>query len=572
MSTTETRKLRFRDCLSRGEIAIIVLLALVAAIITAALILSVRDILQLLETVAIEQTLAPLTTPLLLFAGIAFVHAMINALEFSIAEAISFRATHRLRMEIYQHMSGMAPHQIQHRSRGSLILRLTGDLTMLRTWLSRGFARGLVALFAAFGSLAVIAYFNVAMAAVVVVTFVAGALVSAILGRFMQRWTRAVRRRRSQLTSNVDEQVNALAVVQVFGRSKGETFRVRRQSEGLTDALINEARFRGSLRGISNFAGWLAVVFALWVGAILMLDGGIDLASMFVVLLAVRLIQGNVRTLGNCHEYWRRAAISRAKLEDFLNSSSRQLANPDEQVLRHRRAPVSFEDVSIEGALDQFTARVDAGRHIAITGHSGSGKSTVLNLVARLAEPQTGAVFIGDQELAECQLASVFKRVGMVSPHLPLMRGTLKRNLIYRKPDATDEEIQALIETSHLGELIASLDGGLDFWLTEGGANLPVGAAQHIRFARALLGGPPVLLLDNAMTNLDEPKRIVLRSVIARYAGTILSVTSDPDDIAIADCVWTLENGRLANVQSAEEYLLACNPGMPAFLRLASVA
>lgn len=572
MTDLPQRKLRFRDCLTGGEIFIIVALALATAVVTAALIFSVREILQLLETSAVARDFAPLTGMLTWLAVAAVLYSILRGLEFSVSESISFRAVHRLRLEIYSHMAGMAPSQIQHRSRGSLILRLTGDLTMLRTWLSRGFSRGLVALFSAMAALLVVAYFSALLAGVVFATFTVFAVVALLFGRRLQHWTRLVRRRRSMMTGNIDEQVHSLAVVQVFGRSAGETSRLENQSQSMTDALVVEARYRGLLRGISDLAGWTAIFLSLVLGANLLLAGQIDLSSLFVTLLAIRLMHAYVRTIGNGHEYWRRAAISRAKLEDFLNSSSRPLTEPAAEPLRHRRAPISFDRVSVEGVLNEFSARVDAGRNVAIVGPSGSGKSTLLNLVARLSEPESGTVAIGDQNLADCQLSTIYKRVSMVSPQLPLMRGTLRRNLTYRNPGASEEDLQALITTCHLQDLIDALPDGLDFWLTEGGANLPLGAAQRIRFARALLGSPPILLLDRAMCGLDDANRIVFRSVIARYAGTILSITEEDQDIAMADIVWQVGGGKLVAETPADEYMRGRRPGIPAFLRLASVS
>ncbi|MBX7495113.1 ABC transporter ATP-binding protein/permease [Qipengyuania sp. 6B39] len=572
MSEEPRRKLRFSDCLTRKEIAIVVLMALATATATGVLILAVRRILQILETTAVEGVTDLLLFPLAVLAGATVVFAILRGAEFAVSETISFNATHRLRMDLYNHMTGMAPDQIRHRSRGSLILRLTGDLTMLRTWLARGFSRGLVAVFSLLACLGVVAYFSLLLVGVITATFLGFAIVSTLVGRRLQEWTKAVRRRRSRLTSNIDEQVHALAVVQVFGRTAGETQRLSRQSEHMTEALSREARLRGMLRGVSDFAGWTAVVISLWVGTRLLLNGDIDLASLFVTLLAIRLMHGYVRQLANSHEYWRRAQISRSKLEDFLNSSSRTPSHVEQEPLRHRRAPICFDNVVLAGGSTPFSARVDAGRHVALVGPSGGGKSTVLGLVARLADPESGTVAIGDQDLATCQLDTIYRRVGMVSPQLPLMRGTLRRNLTYRNPSATDEDVQALLDSCHLNDLVNELPGGLDFWLTEGGANLPGGASQRIRFARALLGSPPILLLDQAMDGLDDDTRTVFRSVIARYAGTILSVSENADDLAIADTVWRVERGTVVEEIAASQYLRDRQPAMPAFLRLASVA
>lgn len=135
------------------------------------------------------------------------------------------------------------------------------------------------------------------------------------------------------------------------------------------------------------------------------------------------------------------------------------------------------------------------------------------------------------------------------------MRGTLRRNLTYRKPTTSDEELSAHLVRCGLGGLAASLPGGFDFWITEGGANLPAGVRQQISIARALLGNPPILMLDRASAQLDQDGRVAFRDMLARYSGTILTITDDADEIALADQVWNMRNGTLESAENSSLYL-----------------
>jgi ATP-binding cassette subfamily B protein len=533
----------------------VIAIALASAVSVIFLFLSMKTVLKTLEHGNTSLTISENLTALAILLAAAIAYSALKGLEFAVPEAIGFQAVNRLRLSLHKHMSGMSARQIQHRSRGSLILRLTGDLTMLRTWLSRGLGRGTIAGISMLACILIVATISPKLAGVITICLFSGIIASLAIGRRLQKVTARVRRKRSLLTSNIDEQVHGLATIQTSGRFNGELSRLARQSESLTASLVKEARLRGLLRSAASASGWIAMCAIIAVGGFDIANGALDLSSIMVAIVATRLLQGYVSTLGLVYEYWCRAEVSRRKLEDFLNSSSRLLADPALEHLRHSRAPIRFESLRVDGALQDITALVPAGWHVAIVGPSGSGKTTLLHSIARMVKPQDGSVFIGDQDLESCQIASVFRKIGLVSPDLPLLRGTIRRNLCYRKPSAGDAEISALLTRCGLKPLVDSFSDGLDHWITEDGRNISVGERQRLALARAMMGSPPILLLDEPIALLDRKNRQIFRRIIAQYAGTILHVTEDPDDIAIADLVWTMENGRLVSVEAPQTYL-----------------
>ncbi|MGO4409281.1 MULTISPECIES: ABC transporter ATP-binding protein [unclassified Brevundimonas] len=495
------------------------------------------------------------TFPLIGGLGLAVAcSALLRALQFAVTEKVGLELVRRLRLVLYDHMSGMAPRQIQHRSRGSLILRLTGDLTMLRTWISRGIGRGVIAAIIVAGGTLFLGVINIRIALVVLAIFVIGLAASAHEGKRLARLTRAVRRRRSLVTSNLDEQISALAVVQLFGRSRGERSRLSRQNDAMTRFLVQEANIRGGLRGISAGAGWAAVLTVLALGAFDVSAGRMSIGALAAAITVVRYMNSPVRNLGFAHDYWRRAQISQRKIQDFLKSASRQLEDPSQQKLRVRRGMIEFEAVSVAGALAEVTATAQAGEQVAILGAAGAGKSTLLGLVARMVDPLSGQVRIDGQCLADCTLVSTFRYLGVMSPDLPLMRGSIRRNLTYRNPAATEAEINHVVMICNLDEVFADLPGGIDGWVTEGGLNLSVGQRQLLALGRAMLGHPPILLLDEPLANLDPRSQDIAQDALRRYLGTILLVTHDPATAEMADQIWLLDKGRLVSAVAGDEY------------------
>jgi ABC-type multidrug transport system fused ATPase/permease subunit len=228
---------------------------------------------------------------------------------------------------------------------------------------------------------------------------------------------------------------------------------------------------------------------------------------------------------------------------------------------------LAFEGVGVDGALKNVTAMVKPGSKVAVVGPNGSGKSTLLALVARLATPDQGAVLIDAQDLAGTSVSSSRRVVGMAGPDLPLLRGSIRKNLLYRWPDAPQEEIDRVCALCELDELLQELPEGMECRLTEGGMNLSLGQRQRLALARALVGEPRVLLLDEADANLDPKAAGVLNRVLCEFKGTVLMVTHRPDRLAAADLIWHLEDGRLVETGCPRDLLQGAGPTSQLFGR-----
>ena len=218
------------------------------------------------------------------------------------AEKVGFDLVRRLRMQMYAHLQGMTPAQVQGRSRGGLLLRFIGDLSMLRTWVSRGLLAGLVALIVLVPTLAALTVLNHRIGLTLVAVLACGAAVSLLSGRPVRRATRSMRRRRSLLISNLDEQLHSLSVVQVFGRSSGEYTRLSRQNESMNRSLYRVAELRGRLRGITAAAALLSIVAVLFVGLVEVRNGTASVGLVVAALVMTRLLVTPVRTLGLAHD------------------------------------------------------------------------------------------------------------------------------------------------------------------------------------------------------------------------------------------------------------------------------
>jgi ABC-type multidrug transport system fused ATPase/permease subunit len=266
-----------------------------------------------------------------------------------------------------------------------------------------------------------------------------------------------------------------------------------------------------------------------------------------------------VRVLGLSHDYWQSAKVSREKIVMFLRRTDRDAATGRKLLVGGGR--IEFRDVHVGEALRGVNGIVPARQMVAVMGPNGAGKSTLLATVARLVDPDAGTVLIDDQDLPTCTLRSSAARISIVSPALPLMRGSLRRNLLYRWRDAPESELRRVIALCGIEEIVERLPDGLDGGIKEGGANLSRGEAARIALARALVGNPKVLLLDEPTNALDKRSRARFHEALARYGGTVLLATHDPAEAVLADTVWRMDRGEVVEVIPGA--LVAARAGQP---------
>jgi len=512
------------------------------------------------------RTMAPLVGGV---AVVALAGAAVRSAEFATSEWLGYRYVAQLRMAMYAQLQRMPRRSLLQHSTGGVLLRFLGDLTTIRTWVSRGLGRAIAAVCTLAAGLTVIGHFDPHMVVAASVVLIVGSAMSLAEGRQVRRATRSARRQRSNLATNLADQLGGLTVVQAMGHARGEYERFGRQNARLTRHLLRNAMVRALLRAIAGATATLAVAAVLFAGAIDVALGRTSVGAVVAAMIVVRQLIRPVRTLGLAHEYWQAARISREKIAAFLRRPYREAFGPELAKLQIAGGRIEFRDVHLGGALHGVRAVAQPRRIVAIVGPNGAGKSSLLSVVARIADPDAGEVRVDGQLLTACTLRSCAARISMVGPQLPLMRGTLRRNLAYRWPTAPEAELARVIRVCGLDELIARLPGGLDAAIKEDGANLSTGEAARIALARALVGAPKVLLLDEPTASLDAATRAMVHEVLRRYGGTVLMATHDLDEAALADEVWRMEAGRVVEVIPGAVYRdrVSGRPAVPAWAR-----
>jgi ABC-type multidrug transport system fused ATPase/permease subunit len=471
--------------------------------------------------------------------------AVLRVFERSDAEALGQHYAYRVRRRIFDRLASLTLPSLQLRTRGALMLRFVGDIRALRQWVSLGQARLIVASITTCCGLGALAWINPVLGATVAIALAAGATTALLTGGPLQRAVRTARRENARLAANVNEKIAAMPVVQAFGQSRRERKLLGRQGRRLRDAMIARARVAGWLQTVPEITAACVMACVLILGSREVAAGRASHGLVVAALTVVHFLVAPIRDLGRVFEYWQSARLSLQKIGEFLRSGEPVEEAADAPRLAPGPGALDLRAVSLGGVFADVSAHVEPGTRVALVGANGSGKSTLLALIARLLDPEEGSVEIDGQDIRACKLESVRRAVGMVSPDLPLLRGTIESNVRYRWPRASADAVAEIVALCGVDRIAAELDEGLGARITEGGLNLSVGQRQRIALARAMLGAPRLLLLDEADANLDAESRQVLERLLARHAGTVILVTHRDEMIAAADRVWRLENGAL---------------------------
>lgn len=479
--------------------------------------------------------------------------ALLRLLEQIDAERLGQGYVHRVRITLYDQMCKFAPRTLSRRSSGATMLRFVGDLSALRRWVSLGLARIVVSGIVSVLALSFLAYLDIYLATSSFLILSLGLAGNLQLGPRMQRAVSESRRLRGRLAGNINEKIQAFNVLQAFNQTERERKKFRRQSDKLRLAMVAQASSAGQMRIISEGSTAISMALMLSLGALEVFRGMTSAGNVVAAMAVVGFLSNAFRGLGRVHEYRQSAQVSERKILEFLQTRTLRGRSATLPPLEVKAGTVQFEGIGLNGCLRGITATAPGGCRVALVGPNGAGKSTLLQIAARQIDPSSGRVLIDGQDLVECNLQSVRSVIGIISPDLPLLRGSVRYNLSYRWPCATATEIERVSKLCHLDEFLDTLPGGEAFRLQEAGKNLSLGQRHRLVVARAILGNPALLIVDEIDANLDPHAAEVLDRVMDEFTGTILMVTRAKSRLARADYIWHLEDGKLTRIEEQRQ-------------------
>jgi len=302
------------------------------------------------------------------------------------------------------------------------------------------------------------------------------------------------------------------------------------------------------MRVINEGATGLSMAAILSIGSLEVFREQTTSGNVVAAMAVVGFLSNAFRDLGRIHEYLQAYRVSKKKIIEFMDTTPLRGRSSKLPPLQVSKGEIELQGIRLRGVLREITGTIPGGSRLAIIGDNGAGKSTLLQVIARLVDPDRGKVLIDGQDIRRCNLTSVREAIGIVSPDLPLFKGSISYNLQYRKPDASDEELARVHQLCKIDDLLEQLPDGKDFRIKEGGINLSLGQRHKLALARAILGQPAILIVDEIDANLDQQAIRVLVDVLNDFTGTVLMVSRFEDRLAMADYFWHIKDGRLDTI------------------------
>ena len=494
-----------------------------------------------------------LAVAVLALVVLALAQLLLRGIERRDAERLGHDYIGELRQRLFRRLLSLSPRSAATRSRGGITLRLVGDLRALRMWISLGLARGVVCSLSTCGAVAALWLIDPWLSVTAACVSGLGIPLAAGLGRRVQPRVREARSLSGRLAASLTERVGALGLIQSNGQARRELRRLGRLHRRSADAAAAQALPLALLRASGDTIAALTGVAVLAVGAWRATQGHGDAGVVASSLVLVGLMLPGLRELGLALAHLQGASVARERIAEFAEFGrviEDAPAGADPGAVDWRRADWTFEAVRLDTALHHVDARIPGDGLTALIGPNGAGKSSVLSLMARLCDPDEGEIRVAGRALASIPLRDLRRRIGLVSTQLSgegaMLRGSLRYNLCYRAPRADAAAQAAVLVRCGLWERVQSLPRGLDTRVLEGGANFSPGERLRWSLARALLGRPAVLLVDETDAGLDHEACAVLDHVLDGFGGTVLIATQRWARVAGAKHVLALRDGRVA--------------------------
>ena len=488
--------------------------------------------------------------------------ASVTAQYFAAKAAIGFSTG--LRHDLFAHIQSLSYTDLDHFGASTLITRITGDINQVQTGINLGLRLLLRSPFVVFGAL--IMAFTIdsgsalIFAAVIVVLFLI--VFGIILGTMPLQ--KKVRENLDGVTGATRENLSGVRVIRAFVQEENQTGRFTKLNQALTRIQLFTGRLTAALNPLTFLVLNVGIIILIRTGA-WKVDGGTLTQGQLIALynymtqILVELIK-----LANLIVTLTKSGACARRVNDILLQQPSQ--KDGEASVPEGLVSLSFEDVSVrysstgDPSLEHISFSAAPGETIGIIGGTGSGKTTLVSLIPRFYDVCDGSVKIGGRDVREYRLASLRRAVGIVPQHAVLFRGTIRSNLLWRDPDATEEELKEALRIAQGADIIDKKELGLDEPVKQGGTNFSGGQRQRLTIARALTGRPSVLILDDSSSALDYATDAALRRSLRELSWKPVTfiVSQRTASVRYADRILVLDDGECIGQGTHEELLDTC--------------
>lgn len=501
---------------------------------------------------------------ILAMAGVQLLARIVSILHARINAQMTAEVIRDLKVKVYAAMQSLSLSFFMNKQTGSLMTRVNDDAMHLQYFFHDGLPYFIVNVLRLAGIVGVMVYLNWKLAVLLLVPVPAIVLfVKRAYPRLWKLFTRRHMRSRA-LNALVNDTLTGFRVVKAFGQEEAEINRFARRNYDVYDISLQEGRFMAVLFPTMSLLMSLGGYVVWSFGGAQVLQGDLTFGTLWTFMLYLGMLYGPLEFMTHIVDWWTSCMNSAQRIFELLDTKSEVPEAPNPVRMPRIEGDIRLESVVFEyepnkPVLHNINLHIKPGEMIGLVGHSGAGKSTIINLISRLYDVTEGAIRIDGVDVRDIAIADLRSQIGIVLQDPYLFQGSIAENIAYGKPDASPEDIIRAAKMANAHDFIINLPDGYDTVIGRRGHNLSGGEKQRIAIARALLHNPRILILDEATASVDTETERKIQEALERLVKgrTTIAIAHRLSTLRNADRLVVLENGRIAEMGTHAELVKA---------------
>jgi ATP-binding cassette subfamily B protein len=495
--------------------------------------------------------------------GVAVVRGLFNFLQRYWSEIASQGVAYDLRNKIFHKLQILSFSYHDRAQTGKLMTRMTSDVEMVRMFIGRGVVMLFSAIFMLLGTITLMFLMNWRLSLIVMGFIPLIVLLFVLFVRRILPVSKKVQKTLGALNTILQENLAGMRVVKAFARERFERERYGEKNVDLREINIKLVKILASFFPVIFMVANFATVGVVWGGGLMVIGETLTLGELVAFIGYIGYLLMPIFQVGMIGAMLSRAEASAERVFEVLDAESEVTEKPDAVPLPSIQGKVTFDEVSFryvggqEDVIHRLSFTAQPGEIIAILGQTGAGKSTIINLIPRFYDVTEGAVRIDGWDVRDVTLDSLRRQIGIVLQETNLFSGTIRENIAYGRPDATDQEVISAAQSAQAHGFISELPQGYETLVGERGVGLSGGQKQRVAIARALLVDPRILILDDSTSSVDaETEYKIQRALEKLMVGrTSFVIAQRISTVRNADKILMLEEGQLAAMGQHQKLL-----------------
>ncbi len=475
---------------------------------------------------------------------------------------IGQRIIYDLRHDLFSHIQRLSFRFFDKRPAGSILVRVTNYVNSLQDLLTNGAVNLMIDCVQLIGIIFILLFYNVKLGAAIIVTVPIMFLISTRLRVKIRRAWQVVQTKTSRINAHLNECIQGIKVTQAFTQEKQNIAYFEQMNQDNHKSWNRASTLNQSFNPIIEVTGAVGYFILFLLGASFIQSGEMTVGLFVAFASYIGSFWEPINRLGQMYSQMLIAMASSERIFEFIDEQPNVAEKETARPLPTIRGDIDFKQVEFEyepgrHALQRIDLSVKAGQSIALVGHTGSGKSTIINLLCRFYDVTGGSIVIDGYDIRDVTIQSLRSQIGIVLQDTFIFSGTIRDNIRFGRLDATDEEVEAAAKAVRAHEFIINLPNGYDTEVQERGNVLSMGQRQLLSFARALLADPRILILDEATASIDTETELKIQEALKTLmAGrTSFIIAHRLSTIRHADHILVLDHGRIMEQGDHEELM-----------------